>query len=126
MLQNDNEITSQTKFSNQNVQFSYPLHPALSNNLHFEFLDISKDGSLHMYSHLLIKLGSKMIRGGFVWYNKFPNGDLDMSQATLLWVELHHLVRVFHKNKDFDENIHSGIVWTHIGPVWNQAFTKYI
>ena len=33
MLQNDDEITSKSKFSNQDVQFSYPQHPALSNSL---------------------------------------------------------------------------------------------
>ena len=33
MLQNDYEITLTSKFWNQNVQFSYLRHPALSNSL---------------------------------------------------------------------------------------------
>ena len=33
MMQNDLEIISKNKFSNQNVQFWYLRHPALSNSL---------------------------------------------------------------------------------------------
>ena len=38
MFQNDYEITSKRKFSNQNVQFWYLRHPALSNSLHIVVL----------------------------------------------------------------------------------------